>query len=71
MKDNYYFTWRELKPGDFFYVDCARWYGLKLSDHRYFNFLCNKIAGVSEDYFDVRMFCKIHCEYIADICREN
>lgn len=55
-------TWRELQPGDFFYDMNANWYGLKLSDHRYFNFMCNKVFGVNSDFFDVPIFFKAHCE---------
>ena len=65
MSDNYC-TWRELKPGDFFYDDRARWYGLKLSKHRYFNFLALRIAGVSSDFFDIPIFTKVHCEFIKE-----
>lgn len=55
-------TWRELKPGDFFYDINVFWYGLKLSDHRYFNFTSNKVYGVNSDFFDVPIFNRAHCE---------
>ena len=55
-------TWRELQPGDFFLDISANWYGLKLSEHRYFNFSVNRVFGVNSDFFDVPIFNRAQCE---------
>ena len=51
-------TWREMHAGDFFFDYHNNWYGLKLSDHRYFNFSTNKVYGVNSDFFDIPTFTK-------------